>query len=340
MAKYHSKPLKKAGVVLAILVLGLLILAWFSGTVLIPKNKTAEIVRLPDQNTAKAIDLDSDHDGLKDWEETIYHTDPNNPDTDGDGISDGDEISQGHDPLKKGPDDKLVVTTEQQQDSTSDAYLRLKSLADQGNITQALIYQVIGKSGLSAFLNPAQSKNTVADLEQYLSTIKPAPKFSEDAIPDDSLAITSDTSTNAIKTYFNSVARIYEQYIFPIKDDDISIVRAALETTSTEKLGELSALVGATEKTYEEIKKMSVPKNELLFHKKELFYLQNTKEEITLMQSSSLEDTLYLALLTNMSIEMKKGISELHHTEIPVWLEHNGIVFSTSEKALLIYSKN
>lgn len=43
--------------------------------------------------------VDTDEDGLKDWEEVIYGTDPYNPDTDGDEISDGDEIAQGSNPL-------------------------------------------------------------------------------------------------------------------------------------------------------------------------------------------------------------------------------------------------
>lgn len=46
--------------------------------------------------------LDADNDGLTDHEETErYGTDPENPDTDGDGFSDGDEIKAGYNP--KGP---------------------------------------------------------------------------------------------------------------------------------------------------------------------------------------------------------------------------------------------
>jgi len=43
--------------------------------------------------------IDSDGDGLTDSEEVNIGTDPNNPDTDGDGISDGDEVNAGSDPL-------------------------------------------------------------------------------------------------------------------------------------------------------------------------------------------------------------------------------------------------
>ena len=38
------------------------------------------------------IELDSDSDGLLDWEESLWGTDPKNADTNGDGVSDGDEI--------------------------------------------------------------------------------------------------------------------------------------------------------------------------------------------------------------------------------------------------------
>ncbi len=46
--------------------------------------------------------LDSDNDGLTDVMEDVYGTDKNNPDTDGDGYLDGDEIENGYDPLLSG----------------------------------------------------------------------------------------------------------------------------------------------------------------------------------------------------------------------------------------------
>jgi hypothetical protein len=43
-------------------------------------------------NTNAAINADPDHDGLTNLEEYQHGTDPTNPDTDGDGLSDGDEV--------------------------------------------------------------------------------------------------------------------------------------------------------------------------------------------------------------------------------------------------------
>ena len=45
---------------------------------------------------------DSDQDGLTDVMEDFYKTDKNNPDTDGDGYLDGDEVDNGYDPLAPG----------------------------------------------------------------------------------------------------------------------------------------------------------------------------------------------------------------------------------------------
>jgi hypothetical protein len=49
--------------------------------------------------SSTAINVDSDGDGLTDVQEIMIGTDPFNPDTDGDGFSDGVEVASGSDPL-------------------------------------------------------------------------------------------------------------------------------------------------------------------------------------------------------------------------------------------------
>ena len=55
------------------------------------------------------IDVDTDQDALLDWEEGLWHTNPNLADTDGDGTTDGEETRSNRNPLKPGPDDSLVT---------------------------------------------------------------------------------------------------------------------------------------------------------------------------------------------------------------------------------------
>lgn len=51
---------------------------------------------------------DNDQDGLNNSEELVWGTDASNPDTDGDGYLDGEEVAANHDPKKPAPDDLLT----------------------------------------------------------------------------------------------------------------------------------------------------------------------------------------------------------------------------------------
>lgn len=77
--------------------------------------------------------LDLDNDGLTTAEERFYRTDPNNPDTDGDGYKDGEEVRAGYDPLGPGkldsdndgfpdPDERAFGTDPYNPDTDGDGY--------------------------------------------------------------------------------------------------------------------------------------------------------------------------------------------------------------------------
>ncbi len=74
--------------------------------------------RVTPEQASRAVAVlsrDQDNDGLKDWEEELWHTDTLNPDTDGDKTTDGEEIKLGRNPLKEGPSDELDKGTVEQK---------------------------------------------------------------------------------------------------------------------------------------------------------------------------------------------------------------------------------
>jgi len=74
---------------------------------------------------------DQDQDGLADQEEQAIGTDPTNPDTDGDGYSDGVEVNSGYDPLVPAPGDRIG----EDDSGAGDA-------ADAANLTELLMENI------------------------------------------------------------------------------------------------------------------------------------------------------------------------------------------------------
>ncbi len=82
--------------------------------------------------------IDSDNDGLPDWQEVLYGTNPRKADTDGDGTNDGDEIALKRDPLKANtapqgqePNDKIAADVIAQNDTISSAINNTLSATEQ-----------------------------------------------------------------------------------------------------------------------------------------------------------------------------------------------------------------
>ena len=80
----------------------------------------ATLFALAENKNANTIFLDTDQDGLTDQEEKAIGTDVANPDTDGDGYSDGKELSGGFNPLKPAPGDALMAGSAKKEAATQD----------------------------------------------------------------------------------------------------------------------------------------------------------------------------------------------------------------------------
>jgi len=126
---YKWLPSKELVIVFIVVAIFVALVAFF--TILQPKpDQTPTLDASADaisEILIAAADQDSDNDGLKDWEESLRGTSPNNPDSDGDGTSDGEEVAQSRNPLIAGPDDAVV-----QSETSSSIDLETKATAGEG----------------------------------------------------------------------------------------------------------------------------------------------------------------------------------------------------------------
>ncbi len=127
-------------------------------------------------------DQDVDHDGLSNQQESIWNSDPFNPDSDGDGFKDGEEVNSGHNPLIPGPDDLISADnlTEQFSELTVAGLAEGSLQPDSPDYDQAL----------------ADITSSIADSAKYI--------FSKE-VNGDSIK-TVETSTTADATYLERVA--------------------------------------------------------------------------------------------------------------------------------------
>ena len=116
----HEKlPSNKVGIALIIVVLIVSGIIFFE-KVNFKKNTTAPLQNVElvlERKTDEFLKTeDEDQDGLPVWLEEFYKSDPKNPDTDGDGTLDGEEIELKRDPTIAGPNDPLLTFRDVLQD--------------------------------------------------------------------------------------------------------------------------------------------------------------------------------------------------------------------------------
>ena len=149
---------------------------------------------------SRPFDLyDPDRDGLDNQQEIIWGADPFNPDTDGDGYKDGEEVKSGHNPLVPGPDDLI---------SADNLTLELSNLA---------------VAGLAEGSLQADSPNYEKALADITSAIGDSVKYSFNKEISDSEITVVDSNDQTISEYFSTIAPYTQTFGRLINDQLINI---------------------------------------------------------------------------------------------------------------------
>jgi hypothetical protein len=142
---------------------------------------------------ATVTEKDSDNDGLRDWEETLWNTDPLKADSDADGTSDHDEIERGRDPLNSAPNDVYTLTTTATQATTPSASSTLTDRASRDLFTGYLLL----RQGNN--LDPASIQDLVTGVVNRSSDS--ARNTAQKYTADDLLRVVQDPGSDAMIAY-------------------------------------------------------------------------------------------------------------------------------------------
>jgi len=224
-------------------------------------------------NMENVID-DYDFDGLADWEEEIYKTDPTNPDTDGDGYLDGEEVASGFDPTKKAPNDKL-------QDEASQQIGEGLTRPAPGNLSQMIGYLLSGqlKAGQMPLINTEDvdsiDQNVMDAMDKSIMEAieKASTGFLSQFIPpfekeNHKFELTQENNLTAIQNYAKETSDSLGVLNFCVGPNntkmEIEIIQEAIESGNFEQI---NCLNNSYLQAYQETLKVPVPLDWLDIHK-------------------------------------------------------------------------
>jgi hypothetical protein len=263
---------KKITIIMGVL---MLLIGISIGGYLVLKSRSGQAVFLEELtkkiNNQEIAD-DFDNDGLAEWEEKIHQTDSNNPDTDGDGYLDGEEVAAGYDPTRPAPNDKLANNDRPNQSVRPEP----------GNLTQLLTYVL---SNQMRFDPPTLANiKDVGSLEQLLAQTadervtkalqKASAGFLSEFIPPfekkaTKLKTTPNNDLKSIQDYAGQVSQKIGpldscQTINNLKEES-EIIQESIETNN---FNQVNCLANTYLQAYQQLLLLPVPLDWIDIHKK------------------------------------------------------------------------
>lgn len=144
--------------------------------------------------------IDTDSDGLYDWEEELWGSDIKDSDTDGDGTSDGIEVSLGRNPVIPGPNDEIGQNIDLENDlniptveTDPDSYT--------SQVGVDLLQRILQASQTSSGLNQQELINQIKEETENIVNIP--------NIYSNNNVIIGSNDEDVIRRYINDFAQIY-----------------------------------------------------------------------------------------------------------------------------------
>lgn len=193
-------------------------------------------------------DSDTDRDGLKDWEESLIGTDPQNPDTDKDNTNDGDEVTEGRDPKKPGPNDKntaqnLISTTQTLDETLTD------------RVARDFFSRYVVAKQQNKDITPAEAASIAEQVVVNVPSTVQAKQYS----PNDIITITDDSESIRL-AYAKQMSDILVQNSPKITDNPLEIVARLIKDPTMEDQNKLTLVINSYKTIINKTLSVTVPR--------------------------------------------------------------------------------
>jgi len=266
-------------------------------------------------------DIDTDKDGLKDWEERLWKTDAKNPDTDGDGATDGEEVDADRDPLLAGPNDllsankKSIISVEdilsQNKDSATDA---------------------LGRSLFAEYLNLKTSGDVLSSKDQAEivgAVLQNASEGIEPTVFDyNSLSIIPGSDVTTLKRYGNDFANALAKYS-ATGEGELAYVARALSENDPSYLENLDPIIIEVEAVTSALLSVKVPSGISGSHLSFINEMSALRTDLSLMKKVLSDPVLGLLAISNYQNDSEE--LSVSFEKIKAYVKASGAVFSSTD---------
>lgn len=311
---------KRALLGAGLIVLGAVVVAVFAVRRDLPAKSITAAGENISADQARLLE-DPDGDGLKNWEEALWRTDPNKSDTDGDGTQDGAEIREGHDPSVKGTGDLAAKSP--------------VAAASAGTLTADFAQDLLDAGLLSESFDPNHvSRLSFSNIQEGYETAlnqKIAQGLQQ-------LKTGGGSGGDADRRYFQETSSIFLKNYQAIKKNDLAVIETILKDPN--RLGNAALLdpyIQAAKNTIRDIRAVQAPENVSSYHERTVRVLIKTEFELTALRNISGDPTLALLALQNR-IATKIEFSRLYNEEIVKFLKEQQITFGGGSPANQVFN--
>lgn len=279
------------------------------------------------QASLNIAEVDTDGDGLKDWEERLWKSDYKNPDTDGDGTKDGEEISLGRDPIIAGPDD-LLSRYRNELISVSD-FATDKSLNTTDVLGRAFLSEYIGAKASGSALTSSEQQNIINEIVSgKLSSLSPKVYIYQD------LNISADNSKAALEIYAEGVASLLLDYAKKTQSE-LAVLGKALGSNDPADLKKLDPIVLNMQTVISGLLNLKVPQALAEKHLNFINAFSAVKEDVSLMRQVFSDPVVGLLAVTSYKKDSADFASSF--VEIKNYVKSAGVRFQSNEPAYSLF---
>jgi len=199
------------------------------------------------------LDIDTDLDGLKDWEETLWGTLVENKDSDQDGTTDGAEVAQGRNPSVKGPNDRVS------QNQVP------KNLAQNKTETENIsTTDIIARELFSNYMNLKQQGKEItpemeAELAERLVVTSRLAQGTVKVYFKRDLKIGTNDSQDAKRAYGNAMGSIIVKNTPSVHENELLILDRAVQNQDKKEIAKLGIIQASYKKNIQDFLNLVVP---------------------------------------------------------------------------------